>query len=117
MLWGRLLRQQGFSFDDTWGTATVHEPEEALIPLYAVGYEGWQTPEVVLERLRGAPLDGILIVKPLIFAWSDRREHLDREAEWKAELAKERHGDQSFNPTKALRQALTDVSTPWGPRA
>jgi hypothetical protein len=105
------LRQQlgGASIDQRTGTVCVHDLEEAPIPLYAVGYEGWQTPEVVLERLHGTPLDGILIVKPLIFAWSDRREHLAREAEWKAVLAKKRHGDERANPTQASCARLLEL--------
>lgn len=78
----------------------VHEPQEEPIPLYAVGYEGWKTPEAVKKHLRDAPLDGILIVKHQIFAWSNRKKHLSLVSEWNAELTKKRCGKQ-YNPTWA----------------
>jgi hypothetical protein len=100
-----MLRQQlgGASVDDSTGAETVmvHPPQDEPIPFYAVGYEGWKTPERVKEHLQDTPLDGILIIKPQIFAWSDRKEHLARVAEWEAELIKKRCGEKYLNPTKA----------------
>jgi uncharacterized protein DUF6602 len=85
------LRQRlaGVSVDDE-GKLMLHVPTDELIPFYAVGYEGWKTTDSISPRLRGAQLDGILVIKHQVFAWSNRKEYLSRTAEWKAQLEKER---------------------------
>jgi hypothetical protein len=75
------------------GSLSVEDETEELIPLYAVGYEGWSTAETVEEKARSAPLDGILILKHKIFAWSDRRPFLQRLKQCQDALVKNRAGN------------------------
>lgn len=88
-----ILRQQltGISVEKE---LTLHGTTEEPIPLYAVGYEGWKKPQTVKKHLQDVPLDGVLILKHQIFAWSDRKDHLLRVSQCEAELKKQFKGDQ-----------------------
>ena len=89
------LRQKlsGISVDG--GSLSIKDKTEEPIPLYAVGYEGWSTAATVKEKARSAPLDGILVLKHKIFAWSDRRAYVQRLKQCQDELTKKLGGDPS----------------------
>ena len=51
------------------GMSSGSEPMQR-IPLFAVGYSGWKTPETVQRHLNGVSVDGILIIDAAIFVSS-----------------------------------------------
>ncbi len=48
-------------------TFSMGKGPEQRIPLYAVGYDGWKKMETVEERIKDAPIDGILVIKDGLF--------------------------------------------------
>ena len=45
----------------------IGQKPTAEIPLFAVGYKGWQQVETVQERIKDGPVDGVLVLDPGIF--------------------------------------------------
>lgn len=103
-----MLRQRlsGFSVEDD--SLVLPGVTDEPIPFYAVGYDGWKTTEPVLRHLKDTPLDGILIIKHQIFAWSNRKAYLSRLSKCEAELIKQRKGD-SFDVTLASCARLFEL--------
>jgi hypothetical protein len=94
------LRQRlsGISVDG--GGLSVQDETDEPIPLYAVGYEGWSTAATVKEKAHSTPVDGVLVLKHKIFAWSDRRAFLQRLKRCQDELDK-KQSDTNFDATTA----------------
>jgi hypothetical protein len=94
------LRQQlsGISVDGD--ALQVHNITDEPIPFYAVGYDGWKTKETISRHLQNVELDGILVIKYQIFAWSNRKEHISKIARCNTELIKQ-HSGKSFDSTLA----------------
>lgn len=94
------LRQKlsGISVDG--GTLSVKDETEEPIPLYAVGYEGWSTAATVEDKARSASVDGVLVLKHKIFAWSDRRPFLQRLKRSQDKLDKKQSGT-GYDSTQA----------------
>jgi hypothetical protein len=90
------------------GELSVKNKTDEPIPFYAVGYEGWSTMDTIEEKLRNAPLDGILILKHKLFAWCDRRAFLQRLKQCQDELTKKLRG-QSFDSTQAACARITEL--------
>lgn len=103
-----LLRQQLGGVSVEGGGLTVHADTEEPVPLYAVGYEGWKTTSTVTKHLQSAPLDGVLILKHQIFAWTDRKEYLARVTRCKTELNNQRHNAE-FNMTLAACARILEL--------
>jgi hypothetical protein len=103
-----VLRQRlsGISVDDD-GLEIPGSTDEP-IPFYAVGYEGWKTAETTSRHLQGVELDGILIIKHQIFAWSDRKAYLSRKLRCDTELHKQRRGE-SFYMEQASCARLLEI--------
>jgi hypothetical protein len=103
------LRQKlcGIAIEDG-GLSLLNETEEP-VPFYAVGYEGWSTAATVEQKVRNAPLDGILVLKHKIFAWSDRRAYLRRLAQCQAEQRKKRRGE-NFDQTQAACARIVELT-------
>lgn len=87
------LRQKLSGIAVDGGSLSILDETIEPIPLYAVGYEGWSTAETVEEKTRGAPLDGIFILRHKIFACSDRRPFLQRLLMCQEALAQNRSGN------------------------
>ncbi len=102
------LRQKLSGITVDGGNLTLLDETEEPIPLYAVGYEGWSTADTVEEKARSAPLDGILILKHKIFAWSDRRSFLLRLKRCQDELLKKQSGNL-FDATQATCARLVEL--------
>jgi hypothetical protein len=102
------LRQRLSGIAVDAGRLSVKNKTEEPIPLYAVGYEGWSTVDTIKEKLRNAPLDGILILKHKIFAWCDRLAFLQRLKECQDELTKKLSG-QSFDSTQAACARVAEL--------
>ena len=100
------LRQKlsGIAVSDD--TLIIENKTEEPVPFYAVGYEGWSTPAKVEEKVRNAPVDGILILKRRIFAWSDRLAYLRRLAQCQDELHKKNRGEPCEATTAACARIV-----------
>lgn len=94
------LRQRLSGISVSGSSLTVVGETEEPIPLYAVGYEGWSTEATVKEKARSASVDGVLVLKHKIFAWSDRRSFLLRLKQSQDELDKKQNGT-SYDATRA----------------
>jgi hypothetical protein len=66
------LRQQlsGTSVRD--GALSIEDPSAKRLPLFAVGYKGWKSPEPIEQKVLNSELDGILVLEGPIFVESDR---------------------------------------------
>lgn len=111
-----VLRQRLSGFSVEGDGLVLPGSTDEPIPFYAVGYEGWKVANTVSNHLQDTALDGILIIKHQIFAWSDRKAYLSRKLQCDAELIKQRRGE-SFNMTLAscarlleLRQEIPDLA-------
>lgn len=51
-------------------TLVMGQPPTPQIPLFAVGYKGWQRVETVQERIRDGAIGGVLVLDPGIFVGS-----------------------------------------------
>jgi len=89
-----ILRQRLSGITVGNGELGVPNATDEPIPFFAVGYKGWKTTKTVSKHLRDVALDGILIIKHQIFAWSDRKKYLSRTSQCEAELVKQRRGEQ-----------------------
>ena len=87
----------------------IHTKTKEPVPFYVVGYEGWSTAAKVEEKVRNAPMDGILVLKHQIFAWSDRLAWLRRLTQFQDELGKKRRGE-SFDETQATCARILELS-------
>lgn len=94
------LRQRLSGITVDGGCFSIENETEEPIPFYAVGYDGWSTAATVEEKLRNTPVDGVLVLKHKIFAWSDRRQFLQRLARSQRELDKRQSGT-AFDVTQA----------------
>lgn len=94
------LRQRLSGITVDGGSLSILDETEEPIPLYAVGYEGWSTAAIVEEKARSTPVDGVLVLKHKIFAWSDRRPFLQRLKRSQDELDKKQSGI-SYDATQA----------------
>ena len=103
------LRQKLGGISVHGGGLLIETETEEPIPLYAVGYEGWSTADTVEEKARSAPLDGILILKHKIFAWSDRRAFLQRLKRCQNELTKKSDGNP-FDITQATCARVAELT-------
>jgi hypothetical protein len=89
------LRQKlnGIAIED--GSLAILNETKEPVPFYAVGYDSWSTASKVADKIQNAPVDGVLILKHQIFAWSDRLAYLRRLARCKDELDKKNRGEPS----------------------
>jgi hypothetical protein len=94
------LRQRLSGISVNGGSLTIEDEIEESIPLYAVGYDGWSTAAAVEDKARCASVDGVLVLKHMIFAWSDRRPFLKRLKRSQDELDKKQSGTP-YNATQA----------------
>jgi hypothetical protein len=69
--WDSVLatRQQLEPLRRTFGRGLMmgQGPLPPAIPLFAVGYVGWKTPETVAERLKDGQIAGVLVIDPGVF--------------------------------------------------
>ena len=86
------LRQRLGGISVRGSALEVNNETEELIPFFAVGYDGWSTPATVKQKTQDSPLDGVLVLKHKIFAWSDRRPYLQRLKRAQEELEKKQKG-------------------------
>lgn len=94
------LRQKLSGITVDGGSLSVLDETEEPIPLYAVGYEGWSTAATVEEKARSTSVDGVLVLKHKIFAWTDRRPFLQRLKRSQDELDKKQSGT-GYDATQA----------------
>jgi hypothetical protein len=103
------LRQKLGGITVRGGSLGLKNETEEPVPFYAVGYKGWSTAAKVEEKVRNAPMDGILVLKHQIFAWSDRLAWLRRLTQFQDELGKKRRGE-SFDETQATCARILELS-------
>jgi len=109
------LRQKLSGITVDGGSLSIENETEEPVPFYAVGYEGWSTPAKVEGKARGAPVDGVLVLKHKIFAWSDRRAYFRRLTQCQVELAKKCQGEPFNAPLAACAKIVELKNTSASP--
>lgn len=111
------LRQRLSGITVDGGHLSVLDETEEPIPLYAVAYEGWSTATTVEEKVRSSItlVDGVLVLKHKIFAWSDRRPYLQRLKRAQDELAKKQSGT-GYDATQATCARVVNLISNGTPK-